>query len=203
MRKFSHIEEFKLNEWLDGTLSAADQKEIEAHLDKSPECRAKATALQHLFAELDATAEEGLLELSPSADLASNIMAAIAARSPKQEFISRQTLLQTLLMQSIGALGFLVFSGSLLRDVTVRWLEGWMPLLWQMQPSTIWSTWRDQLAQAVLDNWIVVQQWVTSWATLIQPPTVPNISLTLWLSLLLVSCVIWLAVTRWLVFKEG
>ncbi len=68
----NHLTNDTLNQYLDHTLSAADQTAAAAHLDACPACRAELARLQDLFARLDAVAE-----LPLSTDLTAQIMAAL------------------------------------------------------------------------------------------------------------------------------
>ena len=62
-----HLDEFVLNEYADGVLAAVEVQAVENHLESCPECRARLTELQGLFAVLDAVSDIPLMsDLSPS-----------------------------------------------------------------------------------------------------------------------------------------
>lgn len=197
----SHIDDFTLNEFLDDALAAAQQRQVAAHLLACAECRTRMAELRSLFTRFESLVAQDLLETAPSPNFAANVVAALAPR-PQQ---SPPFPWQALAVQLTVALGLLTLLGSVLSQSMTRWL---LPaaLRWQeIQASDLWSLWSADLAQRGSDLWLVVQRQMADGVALLPQPTLPafSLSLALWLTVLALSCLLWLAATRWVMMTNG
>lgn len=76
-QRSGHPAEERIQEYLDGRLSAEERQAVRAHLDHCAGCRAEVEAWRSVFARLDR-----MPELAPSADFAERVMDALPAPEP-------------------------------------------------------------------------------------------------------------------------
>lgn len=194
-----HIDDFTLNEFLDNALAATQQRQVADHLAQCAACRARMAELRSLFTHFERLVAQEVLEAAPSLNFAANVVAALTPRPPERSSFPWQALA----VQLAVALGLLALLGSVLSQSMTRWL---LPaaLRWQeIQASGLWYQRGADLAQRGSDLWSVVQRQITDGARLLSLPTLPAFSLALWLTVLVLSCLLWLAVTRWVMTTNG
>lgn len=195
--KLPHPDEFTLNEYVDDLLGEAECAQVKTHLATCPACRAKVTDLRRLIAQFQQVVADNLLEEAPSPAFAANVVAAIAARPVTVTPLPWPLLLA----QAVAALTLLV----LLRVFWVQSLPHWLLLLmpgWgEITPSALWSAWWPDLMASGGARWLALQQVIGDWFALVQRPALPELAVMIWLPVLLLSCLLWLAATRWLLLR--
>lgn len=194
-----HIDDFTLNEFLDNALAATQQRQVAAHLARCAACRARMAELHSLFTHFERLVEQEVLEAAPSPNFAANVVAALILRpQPSIPFPW-----QALAAQLAVAFGLLALLGSVLSQSIARWLLP-VTLRWQeIHASGLWTPWGADLAQRGSDFWLAVQRQISDGSRLLSLPTLPALSLALWLTVLVLSCLLWLAATRWIITDNG
>jgi len=176
----THLDEFTLNEYLDGMLDAAARAETETRLAACGECRAAQAELQQLF-----TALAEVKELPLTADLSARVLAEI-----KPEVAAATWLRPLLLGQLLAAAAMLVWLWPL--------IGGWLRLagtavqtaLSHLQPIQFsWGTWLAGWGTAVLSQ-------------LQNARPALDLAANQWSLLLLLALALWLAGNRLLFINE-
>ncbi|MFQ5400953.1 MAG: anti-sigma factor family protein [Anaerolineae bacterium] len=175
-----HLDEFQLNEYLDGMLGEADKSAVEAHLAACAECRAVMEELQTLFAMLDEVEEVTL-----TTDLSARVLADL-----QPEVAPVQWLRPLLLAQLLGAAGML----------TWLWPTVWG---WLRQAGTAVRAITLEVALPQIDVWNRLTAWGTAalHQTQLARPALNLVSWQ-WAILLTLALVIWLAGNRLLFSNE-
>lgn len=198
-----HLDEATFHEYIDGIFSTPDLAlelaQVEAHLASCEACRNRLAELQWLFVELDNLPEE-----QPSRDFALHTMAILNARAnrvrtPALGFVTIQLLMTVI----VAALLWPFLSHFLWRMV-----DGWSQLL-QLQPATLpiraaWPVMRG-FSEQWTQTLVLLGQEVgeRGWQGFDLPPlpnSLPELPVTLWLSLLGGICLLWAVATRCLLF---
>ena len=175
----NHLDEFELNEYLDGMLDEAARQQAAAHLANCADCRAALADLQAVFFALSAVAEVEL-----ATDLSARITAALAPEpSP--------WLRPFLLAQIAAGVGMVIWLWPTFR--------GWLALAETAVRGAISNI---QPIQLVL--WERVLGWETAVLQQIQLAR-PAFDLASgqWVLLIGLSLIIWLAGNRLLLSDEG
>jgi anti-sigma factor RsiW len=138
MKNDIHLNEQTLNMYLDGELSAGERKRAQTHLAACDACRVELSALQGLFAALDALAP------APSPDLAPGVLAHL--RRP----MSRPLRL-ALVLQTIAMLAWLTWGG-------VRLAGYWPAALDALSSLAPVEPWASVVDWAVV-QWAALYRW--------------------------------------------
>ena len=142
----NHVDEFQLNEYLDGELDEAERQAIAAHLATCADCRQALNELQTLFLALDELAE---IELT--ADLLAPVLTELQAQTQPETIPWLRPLLA---LQLAGVLAMLVWlwpsmqawlkEGATTVGALFAGVEPIRLILWERM--TTWGT-------AVLQQW--------------------------------------------------
>ena len=136
----NHLDEFQLNEYLDGELDEAERQTVDTHLAACAGCQAALAELQSLFLALDEVAEVEL-----AADLSARVLAEL--RPPATTWLR-----PLLLTQAAAIVGMIIWlwptlqEWAFMAETAVRLLQTTLtptlPNLWQ--PIALWGTavWR-------------------------------------------------------------
>ncbi len=179
----THLDEFTLNEYLDGMLDAAAQAEAQAHLAVCGDCRAALAELQQLF-----TALAKVKELPLTADLSAQVLTEIAAEAEPET--SAGWLRPLLLGQLLAAAAMLVWLWPV--------IGGWLQLAGTAVQTAVSQL---QPIQFSLGTWLA--GWGTAVLSQLQNAR-PALDLAAnqWSLLLLLALALWLAGNRLLFINE-
>ncbi len=170
-----HIDEFVLNEYLDGMLEAAEETAVRHHLASCPDCRARLTELQNLFSTLEEVAEMPL-----QIDLSQRIMAEIEPTS-------------AIPLWSKWVMGVQLVTAVILT------FSFWPMLQTYFTQATLFAENRWRLPdwpQLILTR---LTEWQTAVSQQLQPTTpLFNIPTEQWLWLIGFAFIAWLISSRWL-----
>lgn len=179
MHTMNHLDEFQLNEYLDGTLDTAAQAAVEEHLTVCAGCRAALAELQAVFLALDAVEEAAL-----TADLSAQVVSRWRTQTPPEP---APWLRPLLLLQLAGAIGMVVW----LWPVIGEWITRLETVISAIQPIRF-----DFGQRAVV--------WVTAVSQQLQSarPAI-NLAPGQWALLIGLALLAWLAASRLVLNDEG
>lgn len=150
-----HLDDARLNEYLDGALAPAARAALDAHLAACPDCAARLTQYRALFADLDAL---------PDAPLARDLSATVTARlRPRRETGLRPALLWAFAAQAaLGAVLLAVAAPLILTP----------PRLAQFDlTSQTWAAAARQALTALSAEWSGLQAALAQWWSAVLAPT--------------------------------
>jgi anti-sigma factor RsiW len=178
----NHLDEFQLNEYLDGMLDPASQSAIEAHLTACNTCQAALDDLQAVFLMLDEVDEVAL-----TTDLSARVLAEWQTQSQPE---SAAWLRPLLFLQGAGAIGMVVW----LWPVIGGWLVGM---------ETAVATTLSTFPPIQFDLWSRLLEWETAVSQQFQlvRPTI-DLAAGQWALLIGLALIAWLAGNKFLLTIE-
>ena len=189
----NHVDFTTLNEYLDQTLPADQQRVVAEHLDTCSDCRAELAELQRLFTNLAA-----MPEVSLPSDLSVTVVATLAEQS------SARVRLPWWLMAVQVVTACLLF--VLVWPILLRRLEPlWM--VFQSAQVVTWLTrgvgdWTPSVPTvSTIDLWQVIGQ-MAAWSTIEPTFGLPSLSLIWWGVLLAAVGAVWIVGNRWVLFNH-
>ena len=148
MSLIPHPEEGRLNEYLDGALTAAERGQLEAHLQICPACTTRLGELQRLFAELESLPEEPL-----GRDLSAGVLASLRPAQPR----IAPAFWLGLAAEALAGAALLVFA------VQAGALRGVLELTLFAQAGALWNTTLQAFTNGLAATWASLSQQSLAW----------------------------------------
>ena len=177
-----HLDEFQLNEYLDGLLDPASQSAVEAHLAACAACQMALDDLQTVFLMLNEVDEVAL-----TTDLSERVLAEWQVQAQPESNVWLRPLL---FLQGAGAIGMVIWLWP------VIW--GWM-----VRAETAVAATFSALQPIQFDLW----SWLLGWETAVLQqfqlvrPTI-DLATSQWALLIGLALIAWLAGNKFLLTNE-